>query len=766
MKTKHSVLGPLYRQSLFSLAIHPATYFICATTILFCVIQFFIGQQFFTESGSTDLRHFFSAVPYICILAIPSLAVLLPHNDEDVLLPVTPFTIPLSQFLALLTVMCATVLLTLGVPIAVGFYGTVELSQVICGYFGIILYLCTSISLAVFLMHLFKSAGASFIATTLVLAVSNGAHLVALYVNLPTVLHSFLRAISFAWHFDAAGKGIIDTRDVCFYALTSFAFIMLTGMTVELRRGRNRYFTKAAILTAVIIVFALADSNAIYTRIDTTKGRRFSLTEYSRTLLSEVDEPLTMTYYRSHALQELYPQVRDVHDFLDEYSSLNPNVSFTTIDPSKASDQESQTIETRLQQYGINPQQIQTAGRESTSVTSVYSAIVIDYLDKTEVIPFVLDTSTLEYDIAGRISALIRSTKRTVQIVVANSRSLDGDYTYVQPWLESQGFTTTRTILPSQADSTPGTVFNTLPDTPLLVIGTSSFTAQDTEALEQFILNNGKAFIATTPYSVDIDNDWSVARHPDKVCRLLNSWGFSFLDTLTADISNFRITLTSDTNKDGSASKDTATEYVNYPLWPILQPQTYALNGMTLFWPCAMDIPEDTGIEPILLTSKASWQIESVDGKYETNPFSVSQSGSDAHEKKPYTVCAYTKGTLPGYYTTGSGTTGGLYVLGDQYAFSTLMFNYSAGSSGDFRSLDFLTDSLLKLEGEEAILPLKNRNYVSTQITKKQPDELHQDRLPVTTVVCAVPLMIIALLAVICILLRRKYNHEGKEGAL
>jgi hypothetical protein len=40
---------------------------------VFIAINFFIRQQFFTGSGTTDLILFFSAVPYICIIAVPAL---------------------------------------------------------------------------------------------------------------------------------------------------------------------------------------------------------------------------------------------------------------------------------------------------------------------------------------------------------------------------------------------------------------------------------------------------------------------------------------------------------------------------------------------------------------------------------------------------------------------------------------------------------------------------------------------------------------------
>jgi ABC-type uncharacterized transport system involved in gliding motility auxiliary subunit len=772
MKSKSNFYA-LYKSALFKLAIHPATYFVCIIMVLFTVLQFFLGQQFFTDTGSTDLRHFFSAIPYICIVALPTLAIQLHYDEVELQYPVAPFTIPFAQFCAMLTVAVGAILLTVIVPISIHFFGDVELSQAICGYIGILFYLACSISLTVFFTTIAKSAGASFIINTFILAAVNSAHLIALYVTLPNTLSSIVKSISFAWHFDAAGKGIIDTRDIVFYIIVTASFILLSGVVIQLRRGRafsynnkaNSFFISVLLLGVLIASLGIIDSSLLYLRIDTTKGKRFSVTEYSRSLLSEIEEPLTITYYRSSTLQDLYPQVRDVKDYLVEYHSINDKINLITIDPSKTSQTESKDISTKLEQYGIHAQQIQTASRDSTSYASVYSAIVIDYLEKTEVIPFVLDTSTLEYDLTSRIASLVRSTKREVQIVVGNNLSLQNDYSYVQPWLESQGFVVTQAALPSQQNKNyTAPVFTSLQKTPLLVIGTSSFTSEDTEALEQFTLNNGSVFIATTPYTVDIAGDWSVTPTSDKVSRLLNNWGLTFKNTLTADISNFRITLTSDTKSDGTPASSTSTEYVNYPLWPVLRPQTYALNGMTTFWPCAIDYSAgDNVVTPLLVTSSSSWQLESVDGKFETNPFAVPKASSGSEEKGPVTMAISVKGKLPGYYTTGYGNAGELVVFADQYAFSTLMLGYTAGNSGDFRSLDFLTDRLLELEGQGAILPLKNRNYISTSLYKISADERYRKQLPVILLNCGIPLLIIVLVALCFVLTRKKNNNRKRE---
>jgi len=770
MKNKNNQFASVYSSFLFRLAIHPLSYAVYCLVAVFASLQFFLGQQFFTETGSTDLHHFFTAFPYIGIIAVPAVCAILPSRQEERIYPQPQPVILFAKLCALMTLIAGSVASTVVVPIAVSFFGTVDVAQCICGYFGIILYFFTAVSFTLFVGTAVSSTAGAALLSSLLLAVVNSAHLLPLYVRLPSFLSSFLHDISFAWHFDSAGKGIIDTRDSFFYLTTTVAFIMLGSASLSFKKGesfslhtsRSASFKKIFLLMSLIVVLLYADSSRIFKRFDVTANKKFTVSEYSRTLLSEVDEPLQITYYRSTALQQLYPQVRDVNDFLDEYASQNSLITKTLINPSS-----DKKYESTLSRYGISPQQLQTANNESTSYSSVYSAIIVEYLDRTETIPFVLNTTTLEYDLSSRIASLVRGTKRSVQILVGNGQSLQNEYSYVTPWLESQGFTVTQTQLPD--DDSKELIFEN--DIPLLVIGTSQFNASSAESLEQFILRGGTTFIATTPYTVDTAGTWDVTEKNDKVCRMLSSFGITFKDTITADISNFRLTMYSDTNSDGTIAADTKTEQVNYSLWPVLRPQTNALTGMTLFWPCAIDYaPSSTDnvgkqlYTPLLVTSKASWQYQKQSDKFVTNPFTIQNAKPVSAAAGPFTVAAKYEGELNGYYTTDKGVTRGIILFGDQYAFSTMMLNYTAGNTGDFRSLDFLTDSLISLQGQQAILSLKNRNYTDTSLYKVSLGQLLSLRVLILFITCFIPCILSLVCAFAVYIARKKYNAPAPEN--
>ncbi len=749
MKNNKAELKNTYLFYLKKLLYQKLTYFLSAAFIIASSVYFFVIQKFFTQTGSTSMNLFFSGIPYISILIVPALCSLIFLNKEEYDFPVRTMIISFAKVLAVSTVLAADLLLTVTVPVAVSFFGNVETINVIVSYFGMILFLTAITSLNVFITTMCGGQGSAFAFGTLLLAFVNSAHLLAMYFNLPEFIASFVKSISFAWHFDSFGKGIISSRELIFFITVSAFFVFASYFVMEKRRGKKSLiFSLCTLLTALIFAFILIDSDRLEFKIDATREKRFSLSSYSKELIKEIDEPFSITYYRSSSLKQLYPQVNDVRDFLELYKSYSKKIKLEVIDPSK-----NEEIARKINSYGIYSEQLETSGRDNTSFTNVYSAIVLEYLDKMEIIPFVLDTSSLEYSLTSRMNVMLRNTQKKIQVVFGNSLS-ENDYSYVIPWLESNGFFVTRTYLPSQNRMIS---FENFPE-PLAVIGTSLFTAEDTEALENFILSGKKAFIATSAYEINLADDWSAVYVNDRVQRLLSSWGIVLDKSITADFSNYVLTMVSDSNADGS-SAETKTQSVNYPMWISLQKQQFAPNGMISFWPSSIEYSlENNGyrLEPVLMTTEKAWNITEEDGYLNTNPFTVSKIPADRSMCSQKTIAVNAKGDLPGYYNTGKGTDCDVTVFADQYAFTTLMLSYTAGTNGDFRAFDFLTDRMLEISGNHELISIKNKNYVSNSIYKVSADKLSSLRIPVIIFTVMPGILLVCMLFVFICIKRKK----------
>lgn len=234
------VVFVLYKKELKLLLSKPPFYL---ATLLLTVgggIQFFLGGLFFEPGlGSTDLNFFFSIVPFLSILAVPALTMgqweaggLL--FDES--LPLSEQQLVVGKWFAAFSCSCLMLPPGIGVPVTVSFFGNLDLAQFFAGYLGMVLFMGTACGLCVFLCSVSPGAVVAYLVSSLALGVFSGIHLLPRYVALPQWLSQLCQSLSFAWHFDSASKGIVDSRDVVFYLVATVALLKIASGSIKLRR--------------------------------------------------------------------------------------------------------------------------------------------------------------------------------------------------------------------------------------------------------------------------------------------------------------------------------------------------------------------------------------------------------------------------------------------------------------------------------------------------------------------------------------------------
>ena len=675
----------LLKKELFCLRKSFIFYIIAAFYVVALALRFFFAQQFFSGNGSTDLRFFFSSVPYISILVVPLFTMIVSLKPYDELLPLPAILLFASKIIALLIAFTAINTLCAFVPLSVSFFGDIDIRQLILGFMGILLYGFFAFMLSLFISVVLKNNIASVFASAITLAIFNSAHLFAVYTGITGKLASLMQWISFSWHFDSAGKGIIDSRDVFFYIIWSLFFLFSMTFVYSYKKGERNY-TKLFSFFVIDCLLLTFITSRLYFRLDLSRDKSFSVSEYSENSLSKAEEVLRIKYYLSPELRRLYPQVRDVQDFLLQYCAKSSHAELSIINPD--SKEGSQAVKG----YGLQSQQLRSTGKNKTEYTNVYSAIVIEYLSGTEIIPFELSATTLEYDLTSAVEKLVTGIERRALIVSGNGLDIDSDYSYVRPWLEAAGIKTDVLLGTDLTDSALNPLLQT--NTPLVIFGSSVFSQENAEALSRFISSGGKIFFAVNSLDVDISSDWTVSeRENDYILPLLESKGIKLEKAIVADISSSQIVLDSADSNGGNTRQDV----FNYPLWISVLPQTNAKEGCTVFWANPITLADETSAKPLLATTKAAWLLLPQNKReyvIDTNPFRVPKSANASDTK--------------GQFFLGA-EKGSIITVADQYFASSLMLSYiNTGASPDFRNLDFLTACVLHLQGADELLSLKH----------------------------------------------------------
>ena len=695
----------LYKSALFLYLIDPLFYIASLVTLLFCVLRFFFAGHFFLAGvGTSDLRPFFTSLPYISIVTVPLLVFRLRcliSEDSIPLLPAVRFS---SLVLAVCSAFAFSLLLLTALPLCVNLFGAVDFGQAFAGYIGIILY---SFAAAAFSLCIFSrftgSTAFPLLLSIFFLALVNLLHLLPLYVETGSLITFFCQHMSFAWRFNTADKGILDSRDIAFYLLATLFFILIS-VHFECRRTGRMVSPLTKLLLALILFFSALAFHRLYFRIDLTQSRTFTLSKSTRELVERLENPLRITYYRSPELKKFYPQTNDVAEYLATYCSQDSRLSLQFESPDGD----------KLNALGIQGQQIRNERGTKTEFITVYSAVLMQYQDKQTLIPFVLSTDTLEYDLTRRVQDLVTGRQKKVFILAGNGRSIQKEYDYVSPWLNAMGFAT-EIIEPGQiVEKTE----NALPGSELLVFGSSALSRTESAAIEHAVFSGIPTLIATSPYSVAVEDDWTVRKNKDTLLPVLNSWGFTFGKSLVNDIANLPLMLQ-------SADADALQYTVNYPLWLSLLPQESTHRGLSLFWASPMVLYENT--KPLLVTTTSAWitaeaglspQSEA-QSLFQTNAFTLPKSAKDAHaETAQFIVAAYNEGSMSGYYESGQTETK-VAVIADQYMAHSAMTAFTATERGsDFRNYDFLALTLLRLRGDDELASLLEKAAPNNSLYK------------------------------------------------
>lgn len=732
----------------------------------FCVFTsfftFFVNNFFSLEMGSSDLRQFFLSMPYVSLLIIPVLTINIWYNQNDLFksFPISAKNLVFSKVICLWFAYFVMLFFTIPTVFCVNKFGFVSIPQVFTGYFGILLYSLAIISVCVYIFILLQNKSIALLVSVLAISVINTIHFLPLLIELPSWLSSFARVFSASWHFDSASKGILDSRDCFFYIIFASLFIVLS-----IEHQTNEKKGKISInsfLYPVIACLLLLNTNFYYVRIDLTLQKQFSLSAETKNTVQNVNSPLQITYYLSKELEELYPQVQDIKEFLYQFSYENSNIKVKTIDPQS----KNAAVSTKtLENLGITTQQIQSTESNKTSLVSVYSSILIEYQDKFSVIPFTIAFNTLEYELVTRLKSLTTAFNMEVLLLVGNDLSTQKEYAYVIPWLQTAGFSVKQV---SAYDLESTTVS---PHQCLVVLGSSELTLNDTVSIETYISNGGNALFAVSANTVDIVSTWEATQIPfDPVIDMLGTWGFAIGKELVSDLSNYRLQMYA---ANGSNVDYNNSVYINYPFWVVTLPQfsnnnhliTKNFSGLEVYWanPISINLVGDGEYTSLVKTSTMAWlqapyQFSS-EKAFQTEPFSLANQKPDDQTYEQFTVAAIFEGTLPPYYLDSNIQNAKISVISDQYFASTMVENTNSP-----HNLNFLIDNCLYLSNSEALINIKNKNAVNNNLYKITDEKEFENQKQKTIILTfAIIPTVILFLAITVFVVRKKVNLIQKE---
>ncbi len=365
------------------------------------LFAFFWVEAFFSR-GVADIRPLFRWMPLLLIFLVAALTMRQWSEEQrsgtlEVLLtlPVSPLQLVLGKFLAVMALVAISLALTLFLPITVAIIGNLDGGPVVGGYLAALLLAAAYAAIGLFVSSRTDNQIVALISSVLLGGLFYLAGSAALTNFVGEGMGEVLRAVGSGSRFESIQRGVVDLRDLAYYLTLAGVFLALNVASLEgkrwghgrsslARRRRVLVTTSLLLVNLVVLNVWLAPLPAL--RLDLTARREYSLSQATRDLLANLQEPLQVRGYFSEKTHPLLaPLVPQIRDMLEEYRiAANGKLLLEIVDPTKDSDVEAEAN----QVYGIHAEPFQVEGRYETSIISSYFDVLIRYGDQSTVLTY------------------------------------------------------------------------------------------------------------------------------------------------------------------------------------------------------------------------------------------------------------------------------------------------------------------------------------------------------------------------------------------
>jgi ABC-2 type transport system permease protein len=242
-----SIVAALFRRELRSYFATPVAYvFIVIFLVLMGTFTFYLGG--FYERGQADLSAFFNYHPWLYLFLVPAIAMRLWAEERKtgsvellMTLPVTPWQAVLGKYLAAWAFTGIALALTFPVWVTVNYLGNPDNGAILAAYVGSFLMAGGFLAIGSCLSATTKNQVIAFVLTVV-------ACFGFLLAGFPLVLDIFsawapqvildgIASLSFLTHFANISKGVIDFRDLVYFALVIAVFLYANTIVLQWKQA-------------------------------------------------------------------------------------------------------------------------------------------------------------------------------------------------------------------------------------------------------------------------------------------------------------------------------------------------------------------------------------------------------------------------------------------------------------------------------------------------------------------------------------------------
>lgn len=386
---------------------------------------------------------------------------------------------------------------------------------------------------------------------------------------------------------------------------------------------RTDHLRKLAITIAVLILINVV-SHFVFKRFDLTQDKRYTLSETSFAILEDVKQPMHIDIFLEGDFPGEFRKLQtETRQLLEEFKAYNPNVTFRFFNPLDASEEaandkrdliftifkmdnpirspkEKDEIEKSIKAItdldkalldsftgsGMMPARVTVSDKGKQSEAIVFPWAIASYEGRSVRIPLLknmMGASTaekvvgsvqhLEYAFANGFNTIAREKEKKVAVIKGNGELPDLLMADFIKQVRENYYIGTYTLDSVAKDPVRALDYLKKYDLAVIVKPTETFSEQEKQVLDQFVVNGGKSLWLIDEVTAEMDSLMNSRGNTLAFPKNLNltdlffKYGVRINPNLVKDLQNAPIALAS--GQEGSA-----TQYMQYPWFyaPLVYP--------------------------------------------------------------------------------------------------------------------------------------------------------------------------------------------------
>jgi ABC-2 type transport system permease protein len=408
---------------------------------------------------------------------------------------------------------------------------------------------------------------------------------------------------------------------------------MVKSMTDGKKNIKSSNITRL-ILGLVIIVLINVISAFVFTRIDLTSERRYSLAPATRKLLENLHDVVFFKVYLEGDLPPGFKRLsNEAREMLDEFRAYTDNVQYEFVNPSANTDEKIRNDSYRLLiERGLQPTDLRVNKKGSATQLIIFPGAIVSY--KAREVPVqllmaqvgqdpekVLNNSVqaLEYNFASAIQELVKAVKPQIAFIegqgelskmetVDITQSLSDYYNVDRIAINHKVNSLTLRL---KSDSTHDQLVNKYKAI-IIAKPTRPFDEKDKFLIDQFIMRGGKVLWLIDPVFASMDSlrkyssTMGITNDVNLEDMLFN-YGVRLNANLILDLNSLPIPV-----KTGQVGNQPQFDFLRWYFFPLLTPVinnpiVNGLNAIKTEFISSLDTVECPGVKKTILLTTSNY---------------------------------------------------------------------------------------------------------------------------------------------------------------